>query len=126
MQINLESPDQHTIQSYGDSQIMVNNTLYSDSLIISRQAIISPWSIHAVQALTEADLQPMIELQPEVIIIGQNQTGAQVPMMLVQYLSKQRIGIECMSVGAACRTFNVLLGEHRAVVLGMVFGATDR
>ena len=120
MQINLENPDQHTIQSYGDSQITVNNTLYCDSLIISREIIISPWLIHSVQELTEATLQPIIELQPEVIIIGHNQTGAQVPMMLVQYLSKQRIGIECMSVGAACRTFNVLLGEQRAVVLGMV------
>lgn len=121
MQINLETPDIHTIQSYSDSQITLNNTDYCESLIISRKALISPWPIHSVQELSEESLKPIIELQPEVIIIGHKQTGVQVPMMMVQYLAKQRIGIECMSIGAACRTFNVLLGEQRAVVLGIVF-----
>ena len=36
-------------------------------------------------------------------------------------LSQQRIGIECMSIGAACRTYNILLSEHRAVVAGFIF-----
>ncbi|WBV64673.1 hypothetical protein PGH43_07795 [Legionella pneumophila 130b] len=26
-----------------------------------------------------------------------------------------------MSIGAACRTYNVLLSEHRAVVAGFIF-----
>lgn len=121
MQIHLEASDQHTIRSYGDSQINVNNTVYNDSLIISRQNIISPWPVHSVLDLTEDLLTPILELQPEVIIIGHNQPNAQIPIMLVQFLAKQRIGIECMSIGAASRTFNVLLGELRAVVAGMVF-----
>lgn len=127
MQINLETPDIHTIQSYTESQIMINNILYDDSLIISRQAIISSWPVHSIQALNEDTIKPIIELQPEVILIGHNQTGLQIPMRLVQYLANQRIGIECMSVGAASRTFNVLLGEQRAVVVGFVlFSMLDK
>ena len=120
MQINLESSDIHTITSYSDSQITVNNTAYNDSLIISRQVIISPWPVHSVVELSEDLLKPILELQPEVIIIGHNQLGVQVPIMLVQYLANQRIGVECMSIGAASRTFNVLLGEQRNVVLGVI------
>jgi uncharacterized protein len=28
--------------------------------------------------------------------------------------------MECMSVGAACRTYNVLLSEERSVVAGII------
>lgn len=121
MQINLETREKHTIQSYSDSQIMANNIQYNQSLIIGRQAIFSPWPIYSVQDLTEERLNPILEMQPEVILIGHNQLGDHVPMHLIEYLSKQRIGIECMSIGAASRTFNVLLGEERAVVIGIVF-----
>ena len=120
MQINLEAADQYTIKSYSDSQITVNNTDYHESFIISRQAIVAPWSVHSVQELTEEVLKPILAFSPEVIVIGHNQPDLQIPMMLVQYLANQRIGIECMSIGAACRTFNVLLGEQRAVVVGFV------
>jgi len=125
MQINLESSDKYTIKSYDESHITVNNTVYDDSLIISRQAIISPWPVHSVQGLTEDLLQPILALQPEVIIIGHNKPSVQVPIMLVQYLASRRIGIECMSIGAASRTFNVLLGEQRAVVVGLILRSSD-
>ena len=46
-------------------------------------------------------------------------------MPVMHYLSKQRIGIECMSIGAASRTFNVLLGEGRRVVAGIIFPDKD-
>ena len=45
------------------------------------------------------------------------------PMALIEYLANQRIGIEIMSIGAASRTFNVLLSEQRAVVLGIVLAS---
>ena len=121
MQINMEASDKHTIQSYSDSQIIVNNTSYCDSLIINREVIVSSWPIHSIKDLTEATILPILALQPEVILIGHNQAGIQLPMMIIEFLAKKRIGIECMSIGAASRTFNVLLGEQRAVVVGFVF-----
>ncbi len=121
MQINLATPDKHTIQSYSQSQITVNNTDYCDSLIIGREALITPWPIHSLDELTQETLKPILALLPEVILIGHNQLRLQIPMPLVQYLAYMRIGIECMSIGAASRTFNVLLGELRAVVIGFVF-----
>lgn len=121
MQINREASDKHTIQSYSDTQITVNNNAYSDSVIISRQTIVSNWAVHSLADLNDAHFLPLLALQPEVIIIGHNQPGVQLPMAIIQSLAKQRIGIECMSIGAASRTFNVLLGEQRAVVAGILF-----
>lgn len=120
MQINLETPDKHTIKSYSDSQITVNQTDYCDSLIIARETILSSWPVHSLEELTEDTLKPILELQPEVILIGHSQPNVQIPMQMMLYLTSRRIGIECMSIGAASRTFNVLLGEQRDVVIGIL------
>lgn len=121
MQINREPKSRHTIQSYSETQITLNNTTYSQNLIISRHEIISPWAILSVFDLNEPCLTPMLTQKPEVILIGSTKGTVQLPMAIVQYLANQRIGIESMSIGAACRTFNVLLSEQREVVLGIVF-----
>lgn len=122
MHINLESADKHTIQSYSDSEIKVNHVLYQDSILISRDEIISPWGVHSVEELSnEAILDSLLKFSPEIIIIGHKQLGTQLPIGVIERLSKLRIGIENMSIGAACRTFNVLLSEQRAVVAGILF-----
>ena len=98
----------------------MNNTDYSESLIVSKDNIISPWPLHCVTELNALLLKPMLDLNPEIIIIGHQAQGKMIPFAMLQSITNQRIGIECMSIGAACRTFNVLLSEQRAVVLGIV------
>jgi len=121
MQINLEAADNHSIKSYSDSQIKIQSTLYEDSFIVSRNEIIIPWPIHSLQELNEATMEPLLKFQPEIIIIGHNQPGILAPTAILEQLSKLRIGIECMSIGAASRTFNILLSEQRTVVAGFIF-----
>jgi uncharacterized protein len=123
MHIQLETPNNNTIRSYTDREITVGTTVYSNSVIISNHVIISSWPIDSVQALNETTLEPLLLLDPEIIIIGHQQLGTYTPMPVIHYLSKQRIGIECMSIGAACRTFNVLLGEGRKVIAGIIFSS---
>lgn len=120
MQINQEARDKHSIQAYDEIQIKVNNTDYSESLIVSKDNILSPWPLHCVTELNETLLKTILDQKPEIIIIGHRDLGKMIPFAMLQYLTNQRIGVECMSVGAACRTFNVLLSEQRAVVLGIV------
>lgn len=120
MQINLEQAETHAIQGYSETEIKIDAQTYGSSLIISRQEIIVDWSISSVQELDENLLQPLLSLNPEVIIIGHKQTGQLPPIQIYQQLSKLRIGLECMSIGAASRTFNILLNEYRAVVAGMI------
>jgi uncharacterized protein len=121
MQIQLETSDNITIQSYGDDHITIENTEYKQSVIVSAQTIIPHWSIQSIQSLTESSVEPFLELKPDVIIIGHQGSMASFPLSIAAYLSSKRIGIECMSIGAACRTFNVLVSEQRAVVAGFIF-----
>lgn len=120
MQINLEQAETHAIQGYSETEIKIDAKIYDSSLIISRQKIIANWPIASIVELDESLLQPLLSLNPEVIIIGHKQTGQLPPIEIYQQLSKLRIGLECMSIDAASRTFNVLLNEYRAVVAGLI------
>lgn len=121
MHINLETSDQHTVQAYSDTEIKINSTVYQHNLIVSSQEIIENWQIAEIGELNEQNLLNLLKFKSEIILIGHNQTGQFAPMLIRQQLTCQRIALESMSIGAACRTFNVLLSEERAVVLGVIF-----
>ena len=120
MHIQLESPERNTIRSYTDTSITIGNTVYPHSVIISREILIADWPVRSIQALNETNLETLLALQPDLIIIGHQQPGIQIPLTIISYLSTRRVGIECMSIGAACRTFNLLLSEQRLVVAGII------
>ena len=70
----------------------------------------------AFEALAGEHFEALLELEPELVILG---TGARQrfphPRLTVA-LSGARIGLEVMATGAACRTYNILMGEGRRVV----------
>jgi uncharacterized protein len=60
------------------------------------------------------------DLKPELVIFG---SGARIRFpaaALLRPLIERGIGVETMDTGAACRTYNVLAGEGRSVVLAAV------
>ncbi|ASQ45897.1 Mth938-like domain-containing protein [Legionella clemsonensis] len=121
MHINLETNDQHTIQGYSEKALQIDSINYSSNLIVSSHEVITDWSIKGIRELNEELIRPLLKYQPKIILIGHNQQGQFAPFPVVEMLAKKGIGLECMSIGAACRTFNVLLSEQRAVTLGVIF-----
>lgn len=121
MDINLEKGERHSIQSYDTSHITVNQIQYDQNTIISKDQVLTDWKVSVQDALTEEDLKPLLDLDPEVILIGYDEKRIMINPALSNELFKRRIGVECMSIGAACRTFNILLNESRRVVLGVIF-----
>ncbi len=120
MQINLEAADPHAIQAYSDQVIQINSISYDQSLIVSSTEIIPDLTIKKIQDMDLAYLELLLRSKPEIILIGHSQPGAFPPAQIMKSLSEKRIGMECMSIGAACRTYNVLLSEKRAVVAGFI------
>ncbi|MCH9756576.1 MAG: hypothetical protein K0U37_05230 [Gammaproteobacteria bacterium] len=121
MQIQLEDRETHTIQAYSDTEIKVNDITYKTSFILSRDTLITPWAIQNAAKLNQTHLQPMLDLDPEIIILGTEQPDTLRRLNAVRQLCEKHIGIECMALGAASRTFNILLSEHRRVVAGFIF-----
>lgn len=121
MQINLETPLKHAIEAYNDKQVQINSIIYQNSLIVSSNEIISDLAIHQVQQIDQDYVDVLLRDNPEIVIIGHQQLGVFPPIEIIAQLSQQKIGLECMSLGAACRTYNILLSEQRAVTAGFIF-----
>ena len=85
MHIQLETPDNHAIRSYTDTEIIVGETLYQESVIISTTSIISTWPIQSVLELNEEHLKSILSLNPEILIIGHQKSGAYIPLPLIEH-----------------------------------------
>ncbi|BCA95595.1 hypothetical protein TUM19329_19560 [Legionella antarctica] len=120
MHINLEATEQHAVQAYSDKKIQINSIIYETSLIVSKEEIISDVAINHIQDIDESYLNLLLKLKPELVIIGHKNAGTFPPMSIINQLASHHVGIEFMSIGAACRTYNVLLSEHRAVIAGFI------
>jgi uncharacterized protein len=120
MHIQLEAHETHTIQSYSETEVTINNTPYQTSFILNKNTLITPWNITRATELNQALLEPLLVLTPDIIILGVQAPHELLQLDIIQNLRAKHIGVECMNIGAACRTFNLLLGEHRAVALGII------
>jgi uncharacterized protein len=117
IQENYPSPP---IQSYDMGGIKIQDILYSDSLIIAPSGIYPHWRPTNVAELTQTDLQCLLDLTPEVILLG---TGSRLSFPhrdLLAWVAQYGFGLEIMDSAAACRTYNLLLAEGRQVVAGLL------
>ncbi len=121
MQIQLEPADNNSIQAYDQNHVMISGKKYTQNMIITATQIISHWDAVELADLTPDQFREVLTDPPDIILLGHNLRQTIRPNLLIQELSKIRIGIECSDIGAACRTFNVLLNENRRVVLAILF-----
>lgn len=115
MQINRESSLKNTIKAYGDGELKIGEDLYNSSIYITEDAV-STTKLHQITEITPDSISEIISHKPEVIILGHANPHAELPIDTRIFLAKHNIGIECMDLGAACRTFNILLAEGRNVI----------
>ena len=70
--------------------------------------------------LQDSHFAQILALKPELVIMGTGR-GLRFPTpALRRSLIKAGVGFEAMDTGAACRTFNVLASEGRAVLAALI------
>jgi uncharacterized protein len=62
----------------------------------------------------------MMGLKPELILIGTGSRQRFPAPELLKNLISAKIGFEIMDSQAACRTYNILVGEGRQVLLALI------
>lgn len=124
MQLTLERPDYDFFLRGADgASALVNERKLERSFIISPRTLIESWPVTDVTALAPGDLQPLLELEPELILLGGGAAQAFPPPAAMAACLSRGIGLETMTNAAAARTFNVLASEGRRVVAGFVLRA---
>jgi uncharacterized protein len=111
----------NAIARHGPGGVIVNGTEHRSAVIVPWQGAVTRWETPGFEGLTEAHFEALAALSPELVIFG---SGARLRFprpVLLKTLMSRRIGIETMDTAAACRTYNVLLAEGRAVVAALLF-----
>ncbi|MEL7535489.1 MAG: MTH938/NDUFAF3 family protein [Pseudomonadota bacterium] len=126
MKLTRHTPVANSIGRVSADGIAVNGVHYTSSLIVSASAVIADWQHPPLAALDRAALAPALDQSPELLLIGCGNQQGFVPTALLADLAGAGIGIEVMTNDAACRTYNVLLGEDRKVVAALMLSALAR
>jgi uncharacterized protein len=97
-------------------RIVVVDRELSASFILAVDRVVERWPATRVDQLGPADAEPLLALEPEVVLLGTGPRHAFPPAAFLAAFLTRRIGIEPMDNAAAARTFNVLGAEGRRVV----------
>ena len=116
-----ELPDYEYVMRGADGRLaLVNDRRLDSSFIVSRNRLIEGWEAAPIASLDPEQLEPLLALDPEVIIIGTGDAQAFPPPRTMAACLARGVGLEAMTNAAAARTFNVLASEGRRVVAGFI------
>ncbi len=104
--------------------VRINSQPYTASLVLPWRGEVLAWPCDAFEQLRAEHFEQLLTLAPELVIFGSGQRLRFVAPTLLRSLIERRIGVETMDTAAACRTYNVLAGEGRAVVAALLLEAS--
>lgn len=121
MQITPESgASPNRIVAYSEDEIRLRDRVFRASIIAAPGTVIEDWRPPPVEQLTIESFAALFALEPELVILGTGPRQRLPPPRLYADFAARGIGFEVMDTGAACRTFNLLLSEARAVAIALI------
>ena len=124
MQLTLENPDfDYFLRGANGSAALVNDRRLERSFIVAPDALVEDWGVASVDALTVADLEAVLALDPEVVLLGSGDRQVFPPAQVLAASLARGVGMETMANDAVARTYQVLAGEGRRVVAAFVLSA---
>ncbi len=110
----------NTFTGYGEGYVEVNRKRHATSLVVSADRLVTDWPARSIEGLTADHFAAVMALAPEILLLGTGPRFAFPAPALLAPLRQAGIGVEVMDTPAACRTYNILLGEGRNVVAALV------
>jgi uncharacterized protein len=89
------------------------------SCLLSAKQLVADWPPQRLDELGAADIAAIAELEPELVLLGSGRRLVFPSAEQVAGLVALGVGYEVMDTAAACRTYNVLVGEGRRVVAAL-------
>lgn len=111
----------NAIARHSAEGVVVNGAEHRHSVIVPWQGEVLRWPAGRFEDLNAELFEQIAALAPELVIFGSGPRLRFLRPEVLRPLIDRRIGIETMDSPAACRTYNVLLAEGRAVVAALLF-----
>lgn len=107
------------VRGYSDTEIRIGEHIVRGSCILTADALLSDVLPASFAEFGTEHLVRLIALEPELVILGTGPSQQFAPAAVRGALTARGIGLEAMQLGAACRTFNVLVQEERRVAAAL-------
>jgi len=121
MKLHTNSTEKYqTVTGYDREGVEINAQRFDYSVLVMPEVAPRPWDVARFEDLTAAHFEQIAADKPDVVVLGTGERQRFVHPKLVASLSAQRIGVESMDSHAACRTYNILMGEGRKVTLALI------
>lgn len=121
MKLHSSSTQQYqTVTGYDATGVEINARRYDHSLMVMPDVTPRRWDVARFEDLTAAHFEEIARDTPDVVVLGTGERQRFVHPRLVASLSALRVGVESMDSHAACRTYNILMGEGRKVTLALI------
>ena len=113
----------NAVTGIGPGTVRINGQSHWGSIIVPARGPVQAWPCDDLAALAASHFAMLLEYRPELVIFGSGARLRFVAAALLQPLIDRGVGVETMDTAAACRTYNVLASEGRAVVAALLVEA---
>lgn len=113
--------DRQVINAYGDGGFRISGKHWTESVLVFPGQTL-PWGIADISAISTASLEPAFSMAPavELLLIGCGPNMVFIDKALRGEIRTRGLVIEPLDTGAACRTYNLLMGEGRRVAAALI------
>ncbi len=120
MKFEIAAPNSRLqINAYGPDGIQIGSRLIATPFIIHADAVYEDLLPTHLEQLTLAHVESWARLDIDIFIIGTGSKQVFLDQLCITRLHAQKIGCEVMDTAAACRCYNVLTSEERAVAAAL-------
>ena len=120
MKFTLEPPaGANLVRSYSDTELRIGEQRVQRSCLVTAERLITDWPPASFEELAPAHLEAIFALGPELVLLGTGPAQRFASAAVRAEFARRSVGLEVMQLGAACRTFNVLVQEERRVLAAL-------
>jgi uncharacterized protein len=120
VKFTLEPPTRaNLVRSYSVSELRIGEQRVQRSCLVTADQLITAWPPETFDELRVPHLEAIFALNPELVLVGTGPTQRFTTAEVRGEFARRGIGLEVMQLGAACRTFNVLVQEERRVLAAL-------
>lgn len=125
MDLSLDHPGDYLfVRRVTERAITVIDRELTASFLLSPDRAVEQWPVTSAQALNDHHVESVLELKPEVVLLGTGTRQQFPPAVFMAGFLRKGIGIEVMDNAAAARTYDLLASEGRRVVAAFILPAS--
>lgn len=114
-----QTSDALLVRRYDADGVWIGERRCTAPLLLTRQRLIDDWPAASLASLEPAHLDAIFASKAAIVIIGTRATERIAPAAIRQAFRARNLPLESMELGAACRTYNVLVAEGREALLAL-------